>query len=302
MVDRPLTSGGHALELDADAFGWLRDSNDAKDDVAELRRRMDQDGYLFLPGYLDREAIRAVRLEICQEFEKEGLLDPAYPVEDAVSKPGVQMYFRPDIANRLKGLKEVIYGQTVMDFYSRLLGGPAMHYDFTWMRAIAKGKGTYPHCDVVYMGRGTQNVFTAWIPFGDVPLEVGGLVVLEGTHRNETLRNGYCKLDVDTTCKSDPSKSELHAAGYSGFGELSSNITQVRRDYGRRILTCPEYRMGDLLTFSIFTAHGSLDNSTHQIRVSTDTRYQLASEPADPRWIGENPPAHGGNSLKEMIC
>jgi hypothetical protein len=60
--------------------------------------------------------------------------------------------------------------------------------------------------------------------------------------------------------------------------------------------------MGDLLTFSIFTAHGSLDNSTHQIRLSTDTRYQLASEPADPRWIGENPPAHGGNSLKEMIC
>ncbi len=69
-----------------------------------------------------------------------------------------------------------------------------------------------------------------------------------------------------------------------------------------RLLTAEEYRMGDLLIFSIYTVHGSLDNPSWQIRMSSDSRYQLASEPVDERWAGENPPAHGGNVVKGMIC
>jgi len=30
-----------------------------------------------------------------------------------------------------------------------------------------------------------------------------------------------------------------------------------------------------------------------RLRISTDTRYQLASEPADERWSGEEPIGHG---------
>ena len=57
-----------------------------------------------------------------------------------------------------------------------------------------------------------------------------------------------------------------------------------------------DYRAGDLLVFSMYTTHCSLDNTSDRIRLSSDTRYQLASEPLDERWIGENPIAH---SLKE---
>ena len=60
--------------------------------------------------------------------------------------------------------------------------------------------------------------------------------------------------------------------------------------------------MGDVLIFSVFTVHGSLDNQSNEIRLSTDSRYQLASEPLDERWMGEKPPAHGGNSIRGMIC
>ena len=48
--------------------------------------------------------------------------------------------------------------------------------------------------------------------------------------------------------------------------------------------------------------HASMDNQTDQIRLSTDTRYQLASEPVDERWIGDNPIAHGLESKRGMIC
>ena len=41
------------------------------------------------------------------------------------------------------------------------------------------------------------------------------------------------------------------------------------------------------------TIHASLDNQTDRVRLSSDTRYQRASQPADTRWIGANPPTHG---------
>jgi hypothetical protein len=60
--------------------------------------------------------------------------------------------------------------------------------------------------------------------------------------------------------------------------------------------------MGDLLTFSVFIVHASLDNASTQIRLSSDSRYQLASEALDERWVGENPPAHGGKMIRNVIC
>ena len=52
--------------------------------------------------------------------------------------------------------------------------------------------------------------------------------------------------------------------------------------------------MGDLLTFSMKLVHASLDNQSDAIRISTDTRYQLASEPTDDRWVGPAPRGHVG--------
>jgi len=57
-----------------------------------------------------------------------------------------------------------------------------------------------------------------------------------------------------------------------------------------------------VLIFSVYTVHGSLDNQSDEIRLSSDSRYQLASEPLDERWVGENPPGHGGASVKQLIC
>lgn len=297
-----LTAQGVPVDTDPAAFGWLRDSNDALDDTAELRRRMELDGYLFLPGFLDRDEVAVVRGEIAAQFEAEGILDPACPVGEMVMREGLEMYFRPDISNGNTRLQSVIYSARMMEFYSRLLGEPAMHYDFTWFRAVGPGQGTHPHCDVVYMGRGAREVYTAWVPFGDVPLNVGGLVVLEGSHRNADLAEGYHQMDVDTACVNGSRESELNHAGFDGFGALDESVPKVRAKYEQRLLTSPEYRMGDLLTFSIYTVHGALDNQTQRIRISSDSRYQRASEPADERWIGENPPAHGGKMIRELIC
>lgn len=60
---------------------------------------MDRDGYLYLPGFLDREDVREVRLRICERLAEEGLLDPNALLEDAVAAPGADVAFRPDIVS-----------------------------------------------------------------------------------------------------------------------------------------------------------------------------------------------------------
>jgi ectoine hydroxylase-related dioxygenase (phytanoyl-CoA dioxygenase family) len=300
-----LTAGGIDLETGPDRFGFLLDSNEVIDNAEALRSRMDRDGYLFLPGFFEREQVRKARVAFCDLLAENGWLDPAYPNEMAIALTNETSGFRPDIANDPvvgKLIRDVIYGDKIMQFYSLFLGGEATHFDFTWIRTIAPGIGSYPHCDVIFMGRGTKNLYTSWVPFGDVPLNVGGLLLIEGSHKDEEIRRTYSSMDIDTACVNRNNESEVQAAGYPGYGALSLDFRATRDRVGGRLLTAEEYRMGDLLLFNVYLVHGSLDNHSKEIRLSSDSRYQLASEPLDERWIGENPPGHGGNSVKGMIC
>ncbi len=63
-----------------------------------------------------------------------------------------------------------------------------------------------------------------------------------------------------------------------------------------------KFKMGDLLVFGIYTMHASCDNQTLRMRISSDTRYQSATEPADERWIGSHPMGHGPGAKTGMIC
>ena len=107
------------------------------------------------------------------------------------------------------------------------------HYNYTWFRAKTptQNSASEPHCDIVYMGRGTPDLYTSWTPIGDIPQQ-----------------------------------------------------------------------MGDLLVFTMFTLHCSHTNQTDRLRISTDTRYQLASEPIDPRWIGAEPPGNDIRAKRGTIC
>jgi hypothetical protein len=57
-----------------------------------------------------------------------------------------------------------------------------------------------------------------------------------------------------------------------------------------------------MITFSMTLVHASLDNQTDQIRLSSDSRYQLATEAVDDRWIGLNPPGHTRAGKRGRIC
>jgi ectoine hydroxylase-related dioxygenase (phytanoyl-CoA dioxygenase family) len=202
----------------------------------------------------------------------------------------------------------------MMEIFGRLLDGPVLHYDFTWMRAVTPGGGTAPHCDVVYMGRGTQQLYTAWTPLGDIPLSVGGLIVLENSHLRRDITGDYLSQDVDSYCENGPAAEAVrtgklhweHPETHEAWdGAFSHDPPALQKQLGGRWLTT-DYKMGDLLVFSMATIHASLDNQGDTIRLSSDTRYQRADAPVDDRWMkgpnGEKPIAHGLAAKRGRIC
>ncbi len=296
-----LTSSGHALDTAPDCLGPLRSSADVADDSKALRERMGEDGYLYLPGYLDREEVLEARREVTRRLEAEGHLEPGFPAMESIARKDSRLAFKPDLANANAPLLKLLYSGRMMEFYERLLGGEVRHFDFTWMRAVAPGKGTPPHEDIVFMGRGTPDLYTAWTPLGDISFELGGLMVLERSHLLERVKNSYGRKDVDAYCENRPDAPQYASGEKWWNGWLGNNPARLRERLGGRWLTA-EFRAGDLLTFSVFTIHASLDNHSDRIRLSSDTRYQLASEPADERWIGENPVGHSRAGKRGRIC
>lgn len=300
------TALGIEIDNSPATFGELLDSSDIAHDVEALRARMDEEGYIFLRDYLHRDEVLDARAEIVRRLDDADFLDHSYPLDDVVLRSDAELGWMPQLGRGNVPLMKVLYDGPMMDLYERFLGGEVRHFDYTWMRAVATGPqhSTAPHCDVVYMGRGTKKLYTSWTPLGDVPLEMGPIMMLEKSHRHERLNNNYGQKDVDRFCtnrRPDDYKDMGGGGNIARGGALSRNPVKLRKNLGGRWLTT-EFRAGDLLFFTIFTVHASLDNTTNRIRLSSDSRYQLASEPVDERWIGENPIAHGPDAKRGMIC
>jgi hypothetical protein len=318
-----VVSRGQVLEQTQEAFGELRRSDDlvrpaagVADVVAHapaLRERMAEDGYVYLPGYLDRDEVLAARRELCGQLAALGALDGSRPPEEAVvnpQQPSAPFTTRPAaLARQNTALQRLLYagGGRMMRFYAAFLAEEVRHYDFTWLRIVRPGVGTASHCDIVFMGRGTTDLYTSWTPLGDIDRHLGGLIVLEGSHRQDDLKHTYGQTDVDSYCENRFEGAWLDAEGNRNrpalaTGAITDDHVGLRRRLGGRWLTA-DYAAGDLLVFGMYLVHASLDNQTpDRIRLSSDSRYQRASEPADERWIGAEPPGHGPQSGRGVIC
>jgi hypothetical protein len=299
-----LTAGGHVLNLSPENFGPLRDSSAIAFEAPLLRERLAQEGYLFLPGLLDRDEVLGARREVAARLASAGFLAPQSDPLECVLAPTLPTGDMPSATRDNSPLMHLLYGGPMMAFYQRLLGGEVRHFDYTWFRVVAPGGCTPAHTDAVYMNRGTHQLYTSWTPIGDVPLEMGGLMVLENSHQHRKLRENYSMKDVDAFCENKVG-ADFQGMGGGGNirsgGYLSHTPHLLRENLGGRWLTA-DFQAGDLLMFSIFTVHASLDNHSNRYRLSSDSRYQLASETADERWIGPNPAGHGAHSKRGMIC
>lgn len=271
--------------------------------MSTLRERMADDGYLFLRDFWSRERVQAVRDSLTAQLERLGFLRPGFPHDEArFHGRDVGRAMGNPLDQHDPALRELVFGEHLLSFFADFLGGPVRHFDFIWYRTKGTGFGSPIHCDLVYMGRGTHQLYTAWVPLGDVPLAMGGLLLLEGSHRKAAELAAYLSRDVDTYCENHDDAAEFAAGRKWWDGTLSKNPIALQESLGGRWLTAEEFRMGDAMIFNMTLVHGSLDNTTDRIRLSTDTRYQLASAPIDERWVGEKPPGHSNSMKRGRVC
>lgn len=259
----------------------LRESNDILDNPAALRERMKEDGYLLIRSLHDKESVHTARLQILEKLNDKGMLAPDKPLMDGVynvdyPEPTTTGSMGNKHLTQLDAFKTVVEGTPILDFFKLFLGGEVRTFDFKWLRTAGPESSSPIHYDIVFMGRGTQNLFSCWTPFGDVSLDMGPIVFCLGSHRFEKVRQTYGQADVDRDLIE---------------GHFSDNPLDIVEKFGGE-WTTTTFSMGDVVIFNMFLMHASLVNTSNKIRITADTRYQLASEPVDERWIGDKPIGH----------
>jgi hypothetical protein len=242
----------------------LRDASNIRDDGPALRSRIATDGYVFFRQLLDPAMVRAVGRAGLAQLQRAGWTErgpdpvvapPRLPVRavrmlDASGDPG----YRRILAD--PGFNMIPFVSPLAGVMRRLLGPSGFCYPLKVPRivypasVVPRQPGNVVHKDY----RAVQDMFTTWVPLGDVPATLGGLAVRPGSHHDARVR--YRPLNV-----------------------LEPGWLTV------------DYAPGDVLVFHCLTTHAALPNLEERMRFSAEYRWQLADQPA-PRRVVIGPHGH----------
>ena len=143
-------------------------------------------GYLWLKNILDRTEVLAFRRRFMVAFAELGLLaegsDPVVGTYSGHETKGPAAR-RLHEAVRWAAYEAFCLSAPIWHFYEEVLGGPPYLHKRKLLRYTRPGDPscTGAHYDLTYLRAGTDRVYTSWIPIGDIPAEMGGLVYLEGS-------------------------------------------------------------------------------------------------------------------------
>jgi len=274
----------------------MRDSTILLGDFPALRARYEEDGYLHIKGLLDPDAVLQARARVTARLQELGRLqDNTDPLMAQMKgRTGIGLYDDPDLQASPE-VRETLESSSIHDFFAGFFGTAATTYQYKWLRAVGREEFTGAHFDSVYMGRGSQDLMTVWIPLGDITIEEGTLMVCPGTHNLEAFRElheSYGKLDVDRDVPGDP-RASGHLTNHPVTWEPKESHTQC---WDTKLASIPpparqewvtsDMAMGDVVIFGIKTLHMSTTNTTDRFRISCDTRWQPADHAVDERWQG----------------
>ena len=242
------------------------ESNDLLKDPPALRKRLRDDGYLFLRDILPTDDVLHLRgriLEFCREAgwlkAGAGLMDGRTDHEPILE--GAPEW-RPVYA-KVQALEEfhlLKLHSNMHNIMADIFQEPVFALPMTIARIAFprdNERGTQPHQDWLYVG-GSTEIISCWAPLGDVPAQVGGLKILKGSHKAGFLL-------------------PRSAPGPGG------NVVDV--DAALEWLQA-DYRIGDVLLFKSLTIHAAADNHTPDtIRLSIDFRYAGESHTITESWL-----------------
>lgn len=275
-----ITSNGRPLPPTPDYLVPARATDPALADPATLRRRYEEDGFLWLRGVLPAGRVRQLRGRYFSAFPP-GYLAPGTAPEDGVFSgrrpeglPNHGVEGHPAHAFvRSAPFLEFVAAPELRAVAETLLGGPCRQLPRRILRHFDRSApvASRAHADYSYLDRGTDRVVTLWIPLGDCPLETGGLVYQAGSHRLGADHVAALRRRNDRPGDSRP---------------LSHDLAWVAEQLGSP-WSWADYRSGDVAAHGPSTIHASLDTHTEPMRASIDIRYVAEGQPVDPRWLRE---------------
>lgn len=283
ILDFELSSNQYILSQEPHRLGWLMPSK-PDEPLPILLEQYREQGYLWLKGILDREAVLAFRKRYFEAFVDSGLLvDGSEPVEGLYSgrgKVGASKILTQIVQSA--AYESFCLSSAIWQFYEKFLGGAVYLHKRKLIRATTYDDScTGAHYDLTYLRAGTDRVHTSWIPIGDIPPDMGGLVYLEGSDQAGRLLEA--EFSEKNTHLSPEEQISAYNKNMSETGWLTKDLPSLAERLDSRWLVA-DYEAGDMVIHSAYTIHASTTNMRQQMRLSTDIRYQLVNDAIDPRW------------------
>jgi hypothetical protein len=278
------TSNGYVMSEASHRWGPLTSVPDEERGSRQLLLdRLSEQGYLYLPGFLDPRTVVDFRRYYFATLAGTGLVVAGSDPEHGVAGSADEV---DRAALRTLLFRQIVPGPEYLGF----CGQPAIRDWFAWLldddvhlhrrkiirhthpdehrdpQRLGVGSATQAHYDLLYLREGSDQVLSMWIPLGDCPRQVGGLIYLEGSHR---------WVIAEERFGSHPRPAASITADLPGLAD---------RHDARWLST--DYAVGDVVVHTAHIVHAALDNVDPQgrLRLSTDIRYQRMSDPIDRRW------------------
>jgi len=247
-------------------------------DHSALRERYQRDGFVILRNVFDGREVRQLRGEYFSAFPAGYVAAGSDPADGRFSGrrpldlPPHGVAGHPAHAFvRSERFARFVASEALAQLAAVLLESPVTMLPRLIMRHFDSSVplASRAHADFSYLDQGSERVITAWIPLGDTPRAMGGLVYQAGSHIGDPAR-----LDVLRAVHDRPSDSR----------PLSHDLAWVAEQMGSP-WSWTDYRAGDVAMHSPRVVHASLDTATEEMRASIDVRFLAVGERTDPRWL-----------------
>ena len=288
LLDHALTSNGYTLSSAPNRLGWLMPSDPAAS-MSSLRAQFDEQGYLWLKGILDRADVLDFRRRYFAAFRDtglvrrdidpgEGIYDGAYEDKNLIRKLQLETH-------RWAAYEAFCLAKPIYQFYEAFFDGAVYLHKRKLIRHVPPGdvSTTGAHYDLVYLRAGTDAVCTSWIPIGDTPPAMGGLIYLENSHHFGRRKEAeFTALNADLPPEE---RVKAHNKNMKLGGWLTKDLPALADKLDTRWLMA-DYEAGDMVVHGAYTTHAATANASPEggIRLSTDIRYQRVKEEIDIRW------------------
>jgi ectoine hydroxylase-related dioxygenase (phytanoyl-CoA dioxygenase family) len=283
-----LHANGKDLDRSPDRLGWLTPTA-ADTPPTTLRDRYHDHGYLWLKGFLDPQEVTSFRAYVFRHMCDVGLLAPGS--EPALGLSSGQAHLKDHADRKLMALvRSAAYEAFCVQprlwtFMDEVLEGLSYLHKRKIMRYTRPHTATVTpaHYDLIYLRGGSSRVVTVWIPIGDVPVEMGGVCYLEGSHAlGRQMEAEFTRNALDLTPEE---RISAYNKKMTEGGWVSKDLPDMAERFNTRWLVA-DYEAGDVMIHSPFMIHASTTNvdPKNRIRLSTDIRFQNVDDEIDIRW------------------